>query len=233
MAEEKFMMVSLNEDQAKKIAQVLSNPTSTKILDELTKKEYTESELSKKLKIPISTVHYNLQQLQKAKLVVVEEFHYSDKGREINHYKLANKYIIIAPQEEKDSLLSRLKGLLPVTLLTVGGAIALKGTQMFNKLSSAGTMESKLLSAPMGVAVEETERAIPMAMNTMVADSFAIVNETVNQTVNQTVYVLNTQLPPVQTIPWWQSPLVDWAILGAFTVLFLVVLIEIIRYRRQ
>ena len=77
-AKEKFLLVSLSENKAKQLAQVISNETCRKILDYLADKDATESELSEKLDIPISTVHYNLHQLQKGSLVVVEEYHYSE-----------------------------------------------------------------------------------------------------------------------------------------------------------
>ena len=87
MAKEKFLLLSLSESKTKELAQAVSNDTCRKILDYLADKEASESELASKLDIPISTVHYNLQQLQKGGLVVVEEYHYSEKGKEVNHYK--------------------------------------------------------------------------------------------------------------------------------------------------
>lgn len=112
---DKFLLVSLEESKTKKIAQVISNPTCHKILDFLAEKESTETEISKKLNLPISTVHYNLKQLIEAKLIEVEEFHYSSKGREVNHYKLANKYIIIAPKQA--TIGDKLKKILPIILI--------------------------------------------------------------------------------------------------------------------
>ena len=93
MAKEKFVLVSLKEEKAKELAQIIANESCRKILDYLAEKEATESELAEKLNLPISTVHYNLQHLIEGSLVTVEEFHYSEKGKEVNHYKLANKYI--------------------------------------------------------------------------------------------------------------------------------------------
>ena len=118
---EKFLLVSLKESQAKQLAQTISNETARKILDFLADKEATESELAKKLELPISTVHYNIQQLQKGGLVVSEEYHYSQKGKEINHYKLANKYIIIAPKSTY-GIKEKLKSVLPVALIAAAGA---------------------------------------------------------------------------------------------------------------
>src|SRR3989338_2951490 len=119
MPNKNFLLLSLEDAQIKKISNVISNESCRKILDYLSSKEATESELAEKLSIPISTVHYNLQQLTDAGLVSAEEFHYSKKGKEIMHYKLANKYIIIAPKKSF-GIREKLKSILPVALIVAG-----------------------------------------------------------------------------------------------------------------
>lgn len=135
-----FLLVSLEEKKTKKIAEVINNETSRKIIDYLAKNDSTESELSKDLNIPISTIHYNLKLLQEAGLVVVEEFHYSKKGKEVNHYALANKYIIIAPKSQDSRVIDALKKVMPFAIITVAVAFVM---QLFSLLSasklSAGT----------------------------------------------------------------------------------------------
>src|SRR3989344_4911897 len=125
MAKSKFLLVSLQEDQAKKLAQVLSNDTSRKIIDHLSDKEDTEANIAKALGLPISTVHYNLSLLVSGALVDAGEFHYSAKGREVKHYKLANQYILIAPKSTF-GLKERLKGLLPAVGVLGGVSLALR-----------------------------------------------------------------------------------------------------------
>ena len=118
-----FLLVSLEEEKAKKLAQVITNDVCRRILDHLVKKEATETELSRALGVPISTVHYNIKQLVESGLVVAEEFHYSEKGREVNHYKLANKHIIITTKpSEKESLPAAVRKVLPVFLITAVAA---------------------------------------------------------------------------------------------------------------
>lgn len=121
--EETFLLVSLEQNKAKKLAQVINNDTCRKILNFLAKKEATETQLAERLKIPISTVHYNLQNLLEAGLIKAEEFHYSEKGKEVNHYSLTNKFIIIAPKS-KEGIKVKIKRVLPVVLL-IGAATAL------------------------------------------------------------------------------------------------------------
>jgi DNA-binding transcriptional ArsR family regulator len=125
MAKNKFLLLSLNETKSKKLAQVLSNNTSRKILDYLAEKEATESEIARHLNIPISTIHYNLQALKEGSLVESTEFHYSPKGKEVNHYKLANQYIIIAPKSTY-GIKEKLKSILPVALAAAGIAVIMQ-----------------------------------------------------------------------------------------------------------
>ena len=125
MSKSNFLLVDLNEPKTKKLAETITSDTSRKILNHLTEKEDTEANIATILSLPISTVHYHLQKLQEAGLVIVDEFHYSSKGREINHYKLANKYIIIAPQKIS-GLREKLKGILPVSIAAVAFSFILK-----------------------------------------------------------------------------------------------------------
>ncbi|MBI4152012.1 helix-turn-helix domain-containing protein [Candidatus Woesearchaeota archaeon] len=119
MQKNNFLLVDLNEPKTKKLAETITSETSRKILNVLAENDATESTIATDLKIPLPTVHYHLQKLQEAGLVTVEEFHYSSKGREVNHYKLANKYIIIAPRKVS-GLKQKLRGILPVGLLILG-----------------------------------------------------------------------------------------------------------------
>ena len=97
MAEEKFILLSLEEKKSKELAQVISSNTSRKILDLLAKKEYSETDIAKELNIPLSTVHYNTQLLLKNNLIEIKDFLWSEKGKKIQLYRLANKLIIIHP----------------------------------------------------------------------------------------------------------------------------------------
>ena len=170
-----FLLVNLNETKTKKLAETITSDTSRKILNNLVEKEHdTEANISKETRIPISTVHYHLQKLQEAGLIIVEEFHYSKKGREVNHYKLANKYIIIAPRKVS-GLKQKLRGILPVGIIALGISAVIKiitsfqsktmyaGTEMLRAAPVAEEMlvekSAPLLADAAPSVVEETARA--------------------------------------------------------------------------
>jgi len=177
MKEESFLLVSLKEDKAKQLAQVLSNDTARKILDYLSKVEHaTETDISKKMKLPLSTVHYNLQQLSKSNLVSDEHFNYSEKGKKIVHYSLSNKYVIIAPKKT-DILKEKLRQFLPVVLITTMTAVFIKYFRPVTRTFS----NSGAIKAAADAAVEEgaeqmlARAATEPVVNTMVSNQeFAV-----------------------------------------------------------
>ena len=169
MASKNFLLLSMEDNKIKKVSNVISNDSCRKILDYLSSKEATESELAEKLQIPISTVHYNLQQLMETGLINAEEFHYSKKGKEVSHYKIANKYIIIAPKKTF-GIKEKLKGILPVALIAAGAAGVIRLTSnYFTKTSVAqdfaaksAVAKSALETAPVALA-----QAAPQAISTI------------------------------------------------------------------
>ena len=137
MTDEPFIMLSLKDDKAKKLAHALTNKSANKILTYLANHEgASEAEIAKELNLPVSTVNYTMKVLIEAKLAVADEYSYSKKGREVNHYKLAKKYIIIAPDEEKEGFFDRMKKLLPAATIAVAGAGIVRLWQVLG--SSAG-----------------------------------------------------------------------------------------------
>jgi DNA-binding transcriptional ArsR family regulator len=251
MPDQPFLLVSLKEDKAKKLAQVIGNPTCTKILDYLAGKDATETQIAQDLGIPLSTVHYNMQQLVQAKLVVIEEFHYSPKGREVNHYKLANKFIIIAPKDDP-RFLDRLKKLLPATVVTLGLAAALKTMEFFTGTLPAPAMpEAALYAAPamdaMNVAADAAAdssagAAAKVGGEESARSMVAMMQENVSQNASEMpadalFATAPAPMPDPSVVPphmpWWQSPMVDWFLIGAGCVLLTLVLWEFLMWLRE
>jgi DNA-binding transcriptional ArsR family regulator len=134
---------------AGKVANALNNEKCKRILDHLyTHKDATETELSKALNIPLSTVHYNMKVLVDAKLVNTDTYSYSTRGKEVTHYK-ANKQPIVIVQEE--SQLSLLRAIVPAALVAAGAAAIYQITQR----ASPQTFDT--MAAP---AMDESTRSL-------------------------------------------------------------------------
>jgi DNA-binding transcriptional ArsR family regulator len=210
MPKEKFLLVSLSESKAKELAQAISNETCRKILDYLAEKEATESELAEKLLVPISTIHYNLQQLQKGNLVVVDEFHYSAKGKEVNHYKLANKYIIIAPKSTY-GIKEKLKSILPVAIILAAGAGVIK---FFSKIASYGASAKQAVMQSADIAAESSSEALKAAPASF-QEGLASVTSTI----------------PTANSLW--NNIILWFFIGAIAAIVLYLLIDWLRNRNR
>ncbi len=207
MPKQNFLLVSLAEDKAKDLAQVISNKTCRKILDYLAEKEATETKLAKELDIPLSTVHYNLQQLQKGSLVESNEYHYSEKGKEVNHYRLANKYIIIAPKTTH-GIKEKLRSILPVGLFIAATAGVI---QYFSRYSKP-IQEKAFAAAP------------------QLAEAGANVFEDAVTTAADEVVVAAPEIAQqaISTTSIWQN-IALWFIIGAVSAIVIYVIVDKIR----
>jgi len=230
MAKQSFLLVSLQEEKAKELAQVISNDSCRKILNYLSEKQdATESELAQKLNIPISTVHYNLQHLVKASILSVEEFHYSEKGKEVLHYKLANKYIVIAPKSIH-GIKEKLRSILPVGLFAIAGAgIIQLYTKYLKPAAFIGAQSIKesarnidKVSAPlMQEAADEV----------VVASASKAAEEVVTTTAEAGANIALERAPEAisQTLP----NVALWFLFGCLFVIVLLVIIELIKSKKE
>ena len=74
-------------DVTQKVIEALADSESRAILFSIIKKGMTASELSEKLKIPLSSVYKKLSDLEELTLIEVEKWLISDKGRKFKIYK--------------------------------------------------------------------------------------------------------------------------------------------------
>jgi DNA-binding transcriptional ArsR family regulator len=138
--EEKYIMMSMDDDRMKHLSGVLGNPTAKKIIALLSQKDASETDIANDLQIPVNTVEYNIQKLLASGLVEkASEFFWSVKGKKIPMYKLSKKYIVIAPKNK-----SKVSGFF-ATLILSGVAAALLG--LYEKSKTAAVSESAMLTS--------------------------------------------------------------------------------------
>lgn len=162
------LVLSLLDEKTKRIGHIMSNASARKIVEFMQMNPTTtESELASQLSIPISTVHYNLQQLQEIGLVDSDEFTYSKKGKKINHYKLTHPYILISPTE-LNGVKQKLRSVLPVGLILTAGAGVFYALQRF--VGSRGTLSMTSYMEAESPARTGTDEAASSAMDDAVAE---------------------------------------------------------------
>ena len=74
-------------DITQKVIEALADSESRAILFSIIKKGKTASELSVKLKIPLSSVYKKLADLEELTLIEIEKWMLSDKGRKFKIYR--------------------------------------------------------------------------------------------------------------------------------------------------
>ena len=122
--EDKFILVSLDDEKSKSVAEVLSSKTCKNIIGYLAEnKEASEKDLSDKLGIPLNTVEYNIKKLVESGFVQKRKnFFWSRKGKKITMYEVSNKSIIIS---HKKPTKEKIKSIVPAVILTAAGTLAI------------------------------------------------------------------------------------------------------------
>ena len=120
----KYIMVSLDDDSGKSLSEVLTNDTCKKIINFLSDHdESTESDIAKKLNLPLNTVNYNMRKLIHSKLVdEAPHFFWSKKGKKIRVYRISNKAILITPKV-KSKMNKTLTSIITIASAVVAGSI--------------------------------------------------------------------------------------------------------------
>jgi predicted transcriptional regulator len=252
MAEESFLLVSLEENKAKKLAEVISNESCRRILDFLGKnnKGLTESDMAKALGLPLSTVHYNMQNLLKANLVKADEYHYSPKGKEVNHYTLTNKLIIIAPtQARTDKVMATLRRFIPAFLGIIGvsaiiallqNSVVQKGAMVTSSRMLDNTGEGIVAMTPpaadaaqkvVGGVQPLMEAAITTAENATqnISQNLSAFANSITDNVTSAASHVSAGINAVTNTPWYQSSVALWFLLGGLLVLIIHFIFELQR----
>lgn len=118
-SDEKLLIIPLG-DESKKITQVISNDTARQIIGLLADAPLSASDIAERLQTPLTTVTYNLENLESVGLIKVEKIKYSEKGRKIKIYGPVKKLIVIAPEKtDRNSITELIRKYMGVILSAV------------------------------------------------------------------------------------------------------------------
>ncbi len=161
-----MLLLNLDDSIINEVAEVMASKTCRAILKSLSDGQKTETELSEELYLPLSTVHYNLQKLIRSHLIEAGSFHYSKKGKEINHYQISKKYVIISPRS-REKMSNSFKRLLTSVIL---GLLVLKPINNFlNSINRNYVSLTKTSSIFKGAVQTGTARNISQSALTTAA----------------------------------------------------------------
>lgn len=245
-SDEKLLILPLG-NESKKISQVISNDTARQIIELLADSALSASDISERLHAPLTTIIYNLENLENVGLVKVERIKYSEKGREVKIYAPVRKLIIIVPEKtERKSVADILNKYLGVILASVlaSGLIEFfmkpKGSTMIEAVSLK--QEAAQSSVPLSNATADTAMngtaILSEGQKTLAANAAATPPIS---TASQVVTVTPVSMPKMGVEPDIISRVTDLVfthpgllfLLGCLFVILLVITIEYFRKRKN
>jgi DNA-binding transcriptional ArsR family regulator len=111
------MIISLSDDRLKKVARALSNETAVTVLQRLVENSMSATELSETLKLPLTTIEYNIGALLEAELIKVDRIKFSRKRRDIKYYAPVKRALVFAPEKTERGVITFLKKVLPLLVV--------------------------------------------------------------------------------------------------------------------
>ncbi len=170
--DEKLLILPLGEE-SKKITQVISNDTARQIIERLADAPLSASDIAERLQAPLTTVTYNLENLESVGLVRVEKIKYSEKGREVKIFGPVRKLIVVVPDKtDKRSVADLLRKYLGIILAAV---LASSMVEFFTRKVSRSATD---LADFTGTLVQKSSTPPPVSAPAPVA----ILNETAQNT---------------------------------------------------
>ncbi len=172
-SEEKLLILPLGEE-SKKITQVISNDTARQVIELLADAPLSASDIAERLHSPISTVVYNLENLEGVGLIRVDKIKYSEKGREVKIYAPVRKLIVVVPEKtDRKSVTDLLRKYMGVILAAVlaSGLIEFFTGRMGSVPGTAKSVNYNLARTPVA------DSAVPLPGTTDIP--YSMINDTI------------------------------------------------------
>ncbi len=151
--DDKHILVSLGDEKVKHIGEVIGNKSCNRILDFLAEEDGTVSDISRKLKMPLNTVDYNVKKLVESGLIEKASHWWSVKGKKMPIYRVSNRKIIISPKKSISRVFAWAIGLTGLAALTIRSFMDKSGPRLVN---TAIVMEEAVFdAAPKAMAMND------------------------------------------------------------------------------
>ena len=228
--EEKTLIIDLSDDKIDLIAEVLANKTCRQILSVIMKKPMTETEISEELKLPISTIHYNLQKMLRTGLITPVEFHYSEKGREVNHYAVTKDYIIIGTKQGiKEKINAKIR-IITTIISFVTSTLLIKPIlnaidRIIRQFSPVTVIIKGTTEGIRGVEEGVGKKIVEQGVQTTMTESALKTTETAIGTAQSTNQTINTTIQQIQQVTHYTIQTNPYITIGIFTALFIILFI--------
>jgi predicted transcriptional regulator len=194
-SEEKLLILPLGEE-SKKITQVISNDTARQVIELLADAPLSASDIAERLHSPISTIVYNLENLEDVGLIKVDKIKYSEKGREVKIYAPVRKLIVVVPEKtDRKSVTDLLRKYMGVILAAVlaSSLIEFFTGRMGSVPGTAKSIHYNLASTPV------PDSTVPLPGTTDVP--YSVINDTIRGSESYGAAAVSAPTAtPVQTV---------------------------------
>lgn len=117
-----YEIIDINDERAKELAQILMNDKAIAILQLISEKPLSISEISRELNLPISTVSYHIDKMMRVGLVKVAGTKYGRRLQEVKLYEASDSPILLLPKRSAAKI--RKRGLIAERLHVISLSLA-------------------------------------------------------------------------------------------------------------
>lgn len=163
-----FETISVDDERAKELAQILINDKALSILKLLQEESLSASEVADRLNLPLSTVVYHLDKMSRVGLIEIAGKKYGKRLREVKLYRASPKPILLMPARTsfKKRILRTIEKI-QIISLSIAGFIAYGVYRVVNSLVKPvgewGVQENITQTAEeiRKMAIEKTASPVP------------------------------------------------------------------------
>ncbi|AIF69676.1 hypothetical protein PAP_06395 [Palaeococcus pacificus DY20341] len=176
-----FETISVDDEKAKELAQILINDKALSILRLLQEESLSASDISARLNLPLSTVVYHLDKMSRVGLIEIAGKRYGKRLQEVKLYRASPKPILLMPAKTsfKRRVLRTIEKI-QVISLSIAGIVS----YAVYKLSNAFFIKS---GAPQTVAEENLTVTQTMPTTTEISKMVVETTSNATQTATETI----------------------------------------------
>ena len=100
--DKEIRIIEQSSDEARLISKAMASSTASELLDALSERPKTATELETETGYPLPTIQYHMGNLLKAGLVQVSKIRYSEKGKPMKLYAAADTILVISPKKKTE-----------------------------------------------------------------------------------------------------------------------------------
>ena len=173
MSEENVSVIEQGSAEAQKMAKSMSSPTAAALYNKLADAPATASALAQSTGLPLTTVKYHLENLLDAGVIEVVKTRWSEKGREMKIYGVADKVVIFAPPQSKSAgAILKKYGVIAGGFAIASAFVTLIPRVILERSATAGG-EAAAAAANGPLMAFSGANAAPEMFNTVTADAAA------------------------------------------------------------